>query len=260
MEEWVKLSTNFFNNHVNSFSNLSEEQVMNFAIKREHSFRVAEISGVLATALQLGNQDKKIAWLSGLFHDIGRFTQLVDHNTFNDSKSLNHAELSTEVLRKEEIFQKIDCDEDELIYTAIVLHNKFELPKKLSERQLLHARLLRDADKMDILKVLTDYYSDRNGTPNHTLTWELPKGIEVSPAVKKEVLAGKLVMKQDVVSEIDVKIMQLSWVYDINFKPTFEYLLRNRFLEKIYNTLPKKDIIIDIYRKVKVFAENKLLD
>jgi hypothetical protein len=53
--------------------------------------------------------------------------------------------------------------------------------------------------------------------------------------------------------------MQLSWVYDINFKPTFEYLLKNRFLEKIYNTLPKKDIIIDIYRKVKVFAENKLL-
>jgi putative nucleotidyltransferase with HDIG domain len=260
MEEWVKLSTDFFNDHVNSFTKLTEEQVRNFTIKKEHSFRVAEISEELATTLQLGNQDRRIARLAGLFHDMGRFKQLVDYNTFNDSQSVDHAEFSAEILKREEFLQKIDCHEEELIYTTISLHNKFDLPKKLSERQLLHTRLLRDADKLDIFKVLTDYYTNLNSVPNHTLTWELPKGIEVSPAVKKAVLAGKLVAKRDVASEIDVKIMQLSWVYDINFKPTFEYLLKNRFLEKIYNTLPKKDIIIDIYRKVKVFAENKLLD
>lgn len=260
MVEWIKLSTDFFNEHINSFKDLTEEQIRNFTIKKEHSIRVGEVSMELTDALQLGNQDRKIAWLAGLFHDIGRFSQLINHNTFNDSKSLDHAELSVEILKKEELLQKIRCNEDDLIFTAIALHNKFELPKKLSEQQLLHARLLRDADKLDIFKVLTDYYSNRNSVPNHTLTWELPKGTEVSRAVKKEVLAEKLVMKKDVVSEIDVKIMQLSWVFDINFKPTFEYLLQNRFLEKIYNTLPKNDIIIDIYRKTKVFAENKLLD
>jgi len=191
---------------------------------------------------------------------MGRFKQLVDYNTFSDSKSVDHAELSTEILQKKEFLQKIDCHEEELIYIVMSLHNKFELPKKLTECQFLHARLLRDADKLDIFKVLTDYYTNLNSAANHTLTWELPKGIEVSPAVKEAVLAGKLVAKQDVASEIDVKIMQLSWVYDINFKPTFEYLLGNRSLEKIYTTLPPKDIIIDIYRKVKVFAENKLMD
>jgi len=260
MEEWIKLSTDFFNEYINSFEDLKEEQIRNFKIKKEHSMRVAEISRELTAALQLGNQDRKIAWLAGLFHDIGRFSQLVNHNTFNDSKSLDHAELSAEILDKEEFLQKIDCNEVDLIYNAIVLHNKFELPKKLSERQLLHAKLLRDADKLDIFQVLTDYYTNRNSVPNHTLTWELPKGLEVSPAVKKDIIAGKLVMKKDVVSEIDVKIMQLSWVFDINFKPTFEHLLQNRYLEKIYNTLPKNDIIFDIYRKVKVYSENKLMN
>jgi len=260
MEEWRRLAIDFFDAHIQSFNGLTDEQIRNFTIKREHSLRVADISEELAQSLELGNQDRRIAWLAGLYHDIGRFSQLMKYNTFNDANSSDHAEIAIEVLKQEEIFQKIECDEEELIYKAIRFHNKFELPKKLTERELLHSCLLRDADKLDIYKVLTDYYTDRNSTPNHTLTWELPKGADVSSAVSKEALAGKLVTKKEVVSEIDVKIMQLSWVYDINFKPTFEYLLQNRFLEKIYNTLPKKDLIIDIYRKVKVFAENKLLD
>ena len=260
MEEWGKLSTGLFNNYVDSFGELTEENVRNFTIKREHSLRVAKNSEELAKALLLGNQDKKIAWLAGLFHDIGRFKQLIDYNTFSDSRSIDHGDLSAEILKEKRFLSKIDCHDEELVYTAIGFHNKFEVSKKLSDRQLLHARILRDADKLDILKVLTDYYTNRDSVPNHTLTWELPGGTDISPAVKKDVLAGKMIMKRDVISEIDVKILQLSWVYDINFKPTFEYLLSNRYLEKIYNSLPKKDIIFDIYRKVKVFAENKLLD
>ena len=260
MEENRKAATDFFGAHVQSFGGLTEEQIRNFTIKKDHSYRVSENSEKLARALQFGTQDRRIAWLAGLYHDIGRFSQLVKYNTFNDANSADHAEISVEVLQNEEILRKIGCSEEELIYKAIVLHNKLELPKKLTKRELLHSRLLRDADKLDIYKVLTDYYLDRNSTPNHTLTWELPKGTDVSAAVRKDALAGRLVAKKEIASEIDVKIMQLSWVYDINFKPTFEFLLQNRFLEKIYNTLPKKDIIIDIYRKVKVFAENKLLD
>lgn len=72
-------------------------------------------------------------------------------------------------------------------------------------------------------------------------------------------LAGKLVSKKNIVSEIDVKIMQLSWVYDFNFRPAFEYLLKNRYLENVYNSLPKNDLVIEIYRKIKVFAENKIM-
>ncbi len=259
MEEWTKLATELFNAHVQSFVDLSEEQEKNFKIKKDHSLRVATISEELAKMLQLGAHDREIAWIAGLFHDIGRFSQLVEFNTFSDSKSIDHAELSVKILRENDFLKKLDCQDEELIFTAIGLHNKFEVPKKLEERNLLHVNLLRDADKLDILKVLTDFYLSRNGVANHALTWELPKGTNVSVNVGKDALAGKLVTKKDVASEIDVKIMQLSWVYDLNFRPSFEHLLRNRFLEKIYESLPKRDIIIDIYRKVKVFAENKLL-
>ena len=106
---------------------------------------------------------------------------------------------------------------------------------------------------------LTEYYSTRNGSANHTLTWELKKGTVVSPSVAKEVLSGKLVSKKNILSEMDVKIMQLSWVYDLNFRPTVEYLVKKRYLESIYNSLPKNDLVIEIYRKIKVFTENKIM-
>ena len=65
--------------------------------------------------------------------------------------------------------------------------------------------------------------------------------------------------KKNIASEMDVKIMQMSWVYDFNFRSSIELLLKNRFLEIIYSTLPKNDLVIDIYRKIKVFTENKIL-
>jgi putative nucleotidyltransferase with HDIG domain len=258
-EDGVNLSIKLFNSYVEGFKDLTEEQEKNFAIKQKHSLRVAEISSWLTEKLELSEDDKKLAFVAAVFHDIGRFTQLVDYNTFNDLSSVDHAELAVEILKKEKIPEQLGCEEQEVVYAAILSHNKFEVPKKLGEKELLHAKLLRDADKLDILKVLTDYYSDRNAEPNHTLTWELPKGIKVSDAVAKEILAGKLVPKKHVASELDVKIMQMSWVFDLNFKASVGYVLEKRYLEKIYESMSKSDRIIDIYRKVKVFTENKMM-
>jgi putative nucleotidyltransferase with HDIG domain len=260
MEEWEKTSVDLFESYINTFSGLTEEQQKNFTIKKEHSKRVAGNSKKLAELLKLEPEETKPAVIIALFHDIGRFKQLVNYDTFNDSVSEDHAEVAVEILKEKGFLNELNLKEQEIVFTAIRLHNKFELPKKLNERELLHARILRDADKLDILKVLSDYYTDKSQKPNHTLTWELPKATQVSPGVVKEVLSGKLVSKHEVKNEMDVKIMQLSWVFDINFKSSIELIFQNRYLEKIYSTLPKNDTVIEIYRKIKVFAENKLLE
>lgn len=258
-EDWVNFSKDCLSFYIESFTDLTVEQNKNFQIKKEHSHRVAEIINWLSQKLKLSDEDKKNAFLCGIFHDIGRFSQLVKYNTFNDSKSVDHAEYSVEILKNKSILDKLECSDLEAVYYAIQWHNKFGLPEKTEDKKLLLAQILRDADKLDILKVITDYYSQRNSEPNHTLTWELPKGTKVSEAVAKNALAGKLVQKKDVVSEMDIKIMQLSWVFDLNFKFSVEYILEKRFLEKIFDSLPKNDLVIDVYRKIKVFAENKLL-
>ena len=260
MEDWKTRAQEFFESYVNSFIQLSPRQEENFTIKKEHSFRVADNAGRLSDIMHLNSDDRKVAYLSGLFHDIGRFEQLADYNTFNDVNSVDHAEHSVKVLKEKDVMNDLGSELQELVYFAIHYHNKLQLPKKRNDREMMHARLLRDADKLDILKVLTDYYSDKKRKPNHTLTWDLPANGLVSPAVAKQIFSGKLISKENVKNETDVKIMQLSWVYDLNFKSTIEFIFQNRFFEKIYNTLPKNDLIIEIYRKVKVYAENKLLE
>lgn len=259
MKEWIGISTDWFNNYCNSFKELTDTQYLNFSIKKEHSLRVADIALSISDKLEWTDEEKQIAFLVGLLHDIGRFSQLVEFDTFIDEKSVNHAENAVKVLKEENLFEVLNIGNKELVFAAILNHNKFKIQDGLTGQELLHARLVRDADKMDIFKVLTEYYLKRGGTVNHALTWELPKGTAVAPAVAREVLAGKMVSKKNIASEMDVKIMQLSWVYDLNFRPTFEYLVKNRYLESVYNSLPKNDLVIEIYRKIKVFTENKIM-
>ena len=40
----------------------------------------------------------RLAWLSGILHDVGRFEQLRRYNTFIDAQSVSHAALSVSVL------------------------------------------------------------------------------------------------------------------------------------------------------------------
>lgn len=259
MEERFRLEVEKFNQYVASFTDFTEEQKTNARIKQDHSIRVAKIILDLAEKLALSEEERYIAFLIGLYHDIGRFQQLQKFNTFNDAKSIDHADASVEVLRKGDFLTTLNEEQKVIVEKAIQFHNKKAIDKSLSESERLFSKLIRDADKLDILKVLTEYYSNSKAKPNHTLTWEMPKGSSVSSLVSKELLKGLLVSKENVASEVDIKAMQLSWVYDINFKPSFETVLNKRFLEKIYNSMPKNDTVIEMYRTVKVFAENKLI-
>lgn len=259
MEEWVNISISWFNRYVGSFKELTINQKNNFEIKKDHSLRVANISLFLAEKIDLTEDQSHIAYIIGLLHDLGRFKQIAEYDTLSDDKSVDHGELAVRILEEEADFEKMYKDYKNVILTAIQNHNKYKIQDGLTDEELLFAKLVRDADKLDIFKVLSDYYTNRKSSPNHTLSWDLPKGTVISPNVAKEVLAGKLVSKKNIASEMDVKIMQMSWVYDFNFRSSIELLLKNRFLEIIYSTLPKNDLVIDIYRKIKVFTENKIL-
>ena len=131
------------------------------ALKVEHTFRVAGLCDVISDSLGMTGYDKDLAWLLGMLHDIGRFEQVRRYHTFRDALSVNHAELSADILFREGLiknFIKVEDDpaeSDDYLLTekAIRLHNVFQLPDDLTERELRFATILRDADKLDILRV-----------------------------------------------------------------------------------------------------------
>ena len=124
-------------------------------LKIDHTYRVAALCARIAQSLALPPEDVDLAWLSGILHDVGRFEQLRRYNTFIDAQSVSHAALSVAVLFDEGRIRDYldDAGADALLHTAVEWHSAFRLPEALDDRTRLFCQILRDADKIDILRV-----------------------------------------------------------------------------------------------------------
>lgn len=125
------------------------------ALKASHTHRVADNADRIARSLDMGGEDVDLAWLLGILHDVGRFEQIRVYDTFNDRASESHAAISARVLFDEGRIRDYvdDTAEDELMRTAVATHSAYGVPDGLDERTHTFCDVLRDADKVDILKV-----------------------------------------------------------------------------------------------------------
>ncbi len=128
-------------------------------LKAEHTCRVADLCDRIARSLAMPEEDVDLAWLLGMLHDIGRFEQVRRYGTFVDSQSVNHAEFGADLLFQEQLIRRFAASdaEDSLIERAIRPHNAFQLPADLSDRERTFAQILRDADKIDIVRVNCEF-------------------------------------------------------------------------------------------------------
>ncbi len=136
------------------------------ALKIEHTYHVAEACDAVAREQNWSTKDIDLAWLCGLLHDMGRFEQLRRWDTFKDAESMSHATLGVEVLFGENpadapattnIRDFIEADEnDELIRATIAYHSDFRLPAQLDERTRRFCDIVRDGDKIDIMRTIAD--------------------------------------------------------------------------------------------------------
>ena len=123
-------------------------------LKIDHTYRVAALCARIAQSLDLPPEDVDLAWLSGILHDVGRFEQLRRYNTFIDAQSVSHAAMSVAVLFDEGRIRDYldDAGADALLRTAVEWHSAFRLPEALDDCTRLFCQILRDADKIDILR------------------------------------------------------------------------------------------------------------
>ena len=229
-------------------------------LKKSHTQRVIENTAKLAKALSLNEEQQAIAEIIALYHDAGRFDQFARYGTFNDSESEDHASLSVAVVAEAPFFAEMDETAQQNIKTAIQNHSKIQLPIIEDEQTLLFCRLIRDADKLDILAMAINQFRDRSNNDMKIIMYNLPDLNPVSEKAVKAIQMEKLVRKEDLKTRNDFNLMLMSWVFDFNYKASFTILNQNQYIEKIYNNLPKQDGIISAYRTIKLFIENKFVD
>lgn len=141
-----------FTKYVNNYD-MNDE---NIRLKYNHSIRVMELSRKYAQILGFNDEDIYLATLIGLLHDIGRFEQLRVYHSYNDRETIDHAEYGIEQLFDKGLIKNFTKDEKyyDIIKYAIKYHNKFKLPVCDNERMMMHAKLIRDVDKIDIIYLL----------------------------------------------------------------------------------------------------------
>jgi len=234
----------WFSDYVAGFYGDDEYINANLKLKEDHTQRTCEEIRYLAKELGLSGNHMRIAEVIALFHDIGRFEQFVKYRTYNDPRSVNHCLLGLEVLRRTKVLDGVAYPERQLIEKAVEYHGSRELPKDLDGECLLFSKLIRDADKIDVLYVVTDYYRQYADNPQgFKLELELPDGPGYSDEVVKGLLRGRRIDYSELRTLNDMKLCQLGWVYDVNFAPTLKRIKQRRLLEMLVDFLPKtKDI------------------
>ncbi len=253
MKSWFERYVQNFK--VDDSEQQGSELQRNVILKEEHTRRVCQEILAIGKGLGLGEEDLRLAELVALFHDVGRFPQYAKYGTFADSRSEDHAALGAKVLREEGVLDGLDEATRDLILRVVFYHNKKSLPESETEKCLFFSRLVRDADKLDVLCILAKYYNEKDGKKNPSLELGLEDAPGISREVRQEMMEGKLVDISNLKCLNDFKVLQISWIYDINFAPTFKYLKEQNYLQMILDTLPHSDWVEEISRLVEARLE-----
>ncbi|MCM1083814.1 MAG: HD domain-containing protein [Clostridium sp.] len=208
-------------------------------LKVNHTYRVAGLCREIAVSIGLDLEDAALAWLIGMLHDIGRFEQIKRYDTFSDVASVDHAMLGADILFQEgKIRDYIDDDrEDTLIETAIRQHSLYRIDENLSERTQLFCNILRDADKIDILKV----FSDTSMEAVYGVTHEEVYTSEVSPAVMASFFEHHATLRSLKKTTVDFLVANISLVYELVFSGSKKILRERGYLDKLLDFKSEND-------------------
>jgi HD domain len=234
----------WFDNYVEPFLDTDPEGVGNIDLKIVHTRKVYDVMALLCAGEELSPEETRIALSTALLHDVGRFPQFKRWRTFRDSESDNHARLAIDVIRAEKLLAGIDPAEQLLIEEAVRFHNLLELPKKYRSPSDLFIRLIRDADKLDIWRVFVELLSQPPRDRASAATLGFADDPErVSESCLNNLASGSIIRLDSVTTINDFKLLQISWVYDLNFATSRKLLLERGHIQALASTLPERSDI-----------------
>lgn len=256
----LKALKNRFSDYCRPFYFSDAEHQKNIALKEEHTHEVCKNIVRIAAEQRLSKNEIMLAETVALFHDIGRFSQYEKYKTFRDSISVNHGKLGAEILEQEKLLKNLSEDEQKLVINSVKFHNAFGIPVLKNQKTLLFLRLIRDADKLDIWRVFFEYYESNGDEKASAAALGLPDTPAYSKTVLSRIYKKQLISLTSLRTLNDFRLLQLSWIYDLNFKTSFRLLLERDYIRLISAKLPRTDEVEKITVILKEFASQRLKD
>ncbi|MHC1788373.1 HD domain-containing protein [Solidesulfovibrio sp.] len=211
-------------------------------LKRRHCEQVMAEARQLALALDLAPHLVSLATIAGLCHDVGRFPQYQQYKTFSDAQSVNHGLLGARALTRHGGLAGLAPRDRALVRLAVVVHNRRTLPPALTfgrdPAALVLARIVRDADKIDIVRIMLDHYTNP-GDKDEVVFLGLPDRPEqFNPAIIADIEAGKIGNYTHMASINDFALLLLSWINDMAFPWTRQQFFARGHVRELFAQLP----------------------
>jgi len=246
----------WFASYCDSFRTTEANDQQNYDLKQLHTEKVCAAARRIA---QGGNAKRlKLAEAAAVCHDLGRFPQYRDYRTFKDADSVNHATLSAQVAEERGILAFLSPEERKMVLTAVRLHNLYQVPAGLPAESAELLTIVRDADKIDIWRVFADYFSAPLEKRPSAATLGFPDLPGCSAEVLAAVAAGRMAQLAAVKRLNDFKLLQLSWVYDINHLNSFRLIKESGALERLAALLPEDPAVGEVVRIALGYVEQRL--
>ena len=213
-------------------------------LKIVHTYGVVAQSAEIARRMGLPEEDTELARIIALLHDIGRFEQVRQFDSFMPD-TMDHASYGVEMLFGQAqgcpphmIRQFLKEDTwDEIIRAAIAKHSDFLLEGIEDERALLHAKIIRDADKLDNcrVKLVDDFETFMDATAEET------GASVISPKVREDALSGKSILSADRETPMDYWVSYLAYFYDLNFRESLDIVAEKDYVSRLIHRISYSD-------------------
>ncbi len=248
----------WFGEYTQSFYTGNEDDRKNISLKIEHTHNVCRLIIRIAQEETTDRDTILLAETAALFHDIGRFPQYAHYKTFRDSVSVNHGRLGAETLTKEKVLEDLPEREREMILTAVRFHNAFSLPVIDNSEALFLVKLVRDADKLDIWRIFLEFYESGRGNWTSVAGLGLPDIPEYSDEMVAAIAEKRTASLSSMKSLNDFILLQLSWIFDLNFKAPIRIFTERGLIRRFVRLLPKTEAIQQASQILTDYARERL--
>ena len=179
-------------------------------LKRVHTAGVVANARAIAEGERMDAETAAVCEAAALLHDTGRYEQLRRYNTFRDSDSVDHAVFSHDIVREKGWLD--GCVHADAILKAVLYHNRRDLPDGLDTLTATAAHCTRDADKLDIFRVLEHQLATDDWRNGCTAFWGLPVRAKPTPEVLAAIREGRPVDYQHIKTLADFVLIQVGWM------------------------------------------------
>ena len=207
-------------------------------LKLQHTMNVLENARRIVEGEKFDPATARLCLLAALYHDVGRFKQYLRYHTFRDRESCNHGQMGVRILKAQGCLNG-ECPETRrLVMAAVGMHNRFALPAHTPPLVARITNVVRDADKLDILRIMDEHLSGP-APYNPTVVLQQPDDPTIaSEAVLAAVFEHRVAAYAALRCVNDFRLLLGTWFFDLHFATCRSQFLQDGHARNLLRRMP----------------------